>query len=412
MRLFINSQEIDLSQESINYTKQVNSLQDLASRQSNYSKTFKIPKTAHNISVFKGLGITGSTSQVPYQKNSARLFIGNICLIYSGWAIPQDTSYDDYEIHIYDGNIDFFKLLDNVKFEDINLPELTHTKDFATIKSNWELGNEFYKYLVADFNGETHFDEAGTTYINADYLIPSVPIKFLWERIFETFGFTFSGSIFQEEEFNNLFLTYPKGVTSGEISEIYTGINFPKQYILNNRQEPTWHLSPYWEHDIEINTGQMVGNIDGPGWLSYEFPEDGYYRLHISGTLYARARKGVDSIFYYGLNQHTVHWYNVNKADLIEVKRGSGDVDLEYDKTIEGIRFAGETITFFTFRDDNKSVDNDNSEVEFNAEISKLNQTSIDQIQFFKSLSPKDFYKEVMWRFGLTPFPSKDEKHI
>ena len=50
--------------------------------------------------------------------------------------------------------------------------------------------------------------------------------------------------------------------------------------------------------------------------------------------------------------------------------------------------------------------------INFELKIDKVDQTAIDQTSFFKGLTPKDFYREIMWRFGLTPFPSKDSDHL
>lgn len=85
VRLFINDFQVDLYEgEKIGYTKQANSLDNLASRQTNFSKSFKLKNTAKNIKNFEGLGIVGSTSNYPYQKNTAMLFVENICLIVKG----------------------------------------------------------------------------------------------------------------------------------------------------------------------------------------------------------------------------------------------------------------------------------------------------------------------------------------
>ena len=66
IRLYINGAQADLFEsEKIQYQKQVNSLKDLSSRQANLSFSFKLPRTANNIQIFQGLGITGSNSQTP-----------------------------------------------------------------------------------------------------------------------------------------------------------------------------------------------------------------------------------------------------------------------------------------------------------------------------------------------------------
>lgn len=415
MRLFINSEQVDLyEKERISYTKQVNSLKDLSSRQANFTRIFKVPRTKRNTRVFKGLGLIGSTSSVPYQKNISRLFIGNLCLIFTGWAVLEETTEEDYEINIFDGNIDFFKQLDNITFDDINLPELAHTKEVAGIKENWEVENDYYKYLLADFNGETHFIENGTTYINADYLIPSVPVKFLWERIFETFGFTFSGSVFQEEEFQNLFLTYPKGVVSGAVGNQAFKLTFPEAGIPKlGVDKPINLFFPNVFDGItnELTSGTIVNNTYNSNLKHWRCTEQGHYRVSVSGSLYGYVVFGGAQL-YLGVNLHNT---NVNDVvldrDNLIVEAGPGKTEpIKWSKEV--LMKVGDTLTPFYNRVWLGFKNFDQSKINFEFSVSRIDQTAIDQVEFFKNLTPKDFYKEILWRFGLTPFPVKDQNHI
>jgi len=407
IRLYINEDRIDLNEiATVGYTKQVNDLKDLASKQTNFTKSFKVPRSAGNISFFKGLGITGSTSQLPYQKNTARLFLGNTCIIFSGLAIPLQTNDDSYEIACYDGNIDFFKLLDNVKFEDINLSELSHTKDVTEIKSNWDIGNEFYSYLLADFNGKTHFLSGGTTYISADYLIPSVSIKYLWERIFQTFGFTFSGSVFLEAEFNDTFLTYPKGVVSGGLGEVAFELNFPEQTMYDqNIAIPLFRNDIFQQSTFEFLHGEVIDNAYNSNIKSWKCTEAGYYNIYVIGKLVSEVNVSASRL-HWGKNLQYTSPSNIQADDLTPFSRNLNNEAYSHTQYLN----IGDTLAPFYLK--TRGTSYINIKYNFTFEISKVAQTSIDQIKFFKGLSPKDFYKEVMWRFGLTPFPSKDKNHI
>jgi hypothetical protein len=69
-----------------------------------------------------------------------------------------------------------------------------------------------YKYILADYNGQNiiYIWWWSATTINVDYLVPSVKVSYLWDNLFSTYGFTYSGSIFSSPDFTNLYLTYPK----------------------------------------------------------------------------------------------------------------------------------------------------------------------------------------------------------
>ncbi len=416
IRLYINGAQADLFEsEKIQYQKQVNSLKDLSSRQANLSFSFKLPRTANNIQIFQGLGITGSNSQTPYVKNESRLFVGNVCLVFSGWTIPDATTKDYFEIHTYDGNIDFFKALDNITFDDISLPELSHEKDVPTIKSNWENSNNAYRYLVADYNGRTHFNYNNENYINIDYLIPAVPIKYLWDRIFFTFGYTFEGTIFQDPEFLDTLITYPKGVIAGEVAEEVFHVNFPKQYVIPKRVWPQWLMGDPFDYESQIAEGSLTeipfNGVDR-NLVAWTAPELGTYKFTFSAKIYPRAKKGVGSGLYFGFNKHNQNIGSISTNDLIRIVwSDNGEKSVDTTEVIPpSLLNAGDTIAFFYQKD--QRVDSDSSEFELDVTIQRVNTSAIDQIEFFKGLSPKDFFREVLWRFGLTPFPSKDTNHI
>lgn len=428
VRFYINDFRVDLYEgQKIGYTKQVNSLSNLASRQTNFSKTFKVPATPKNVKNFKGLGITGSTSNMPYQKNTARLFVGNLCIVTKGWVVYRGKQGKDFNINIYDGNIDFFKQLDNVKFEDIDIPELSHTKDVAEIKDNWENDNDYYKYLLADFNGKTHYEENGTTYINTDYLIPSVKTEFLWERIFQTFGFTFAGTIFSTQDYQDLFLTFPKGVISGATGEKYLSISSTSQDFPYPDNPGTWpliHPEDYQmdriEQTHEVNAGQLIPNPNNANYLYWEVPENSHYQIDVTGMLTVSIPGIGGAWVYLGIDQH-----NVNQGDLspdpnnqnfylLATAENGDDADLIFPNGESFVTLylqEGQTVGLFYewFR---ILGGRDYSGANFELNISRIDQTSIDQTEFFKGLTPKDFYREIMWRFGLTPYPSKDADHL
>lgn len=416
IRIFINNFQLDLyANQKIGYKKQVNSLKDLSSRQSNYSQSFKAPKTARNILNLEGLGMTITGSELPYKKVSARLFIGNICLIYKGWVKFLEVKDKNIEINIYDGNIDFFKALDNIEFNDIPIPELSHKKDVATIVQNWNSGNIYYSYLAADYNGRTHFIDGGTNYLNIDYLIPSVNTSFLWGRIFETFGFGFSGNVFQEAEFKDTFLTFPKGIVSGEVSQNVLSVQWDSQKVWYNTPYPQWLLSLSNYNNVEVNEGQLIDHSRPGNMKAYQVTETGTYKFTVTGKMENRSKKGVSVHLRLGKNLENIRERDIDVSQLQDdeykigdIEEGVGEVIIDYDETFQVA--AGETFTIIYYTASRVKSDNTVYELDFN--ISNVNRESVDQIKFFKGLSPKDFFREIMWRYGLTPFSSKNKNQI
>lgn len=233
--LFINNEIFDIEPTALAQTKQVNDIGKISDRQTNYTNRFKAYRTARNIRNFQNLGLIGSDSNIPYQKNECSIYDADTgeCIIYRGWANVNETTEDVYDIYIYDGIIDFYKAIENKNLSDVGISDLNHLKNLEGILDSWDEENNLpYRYMVADYGGKLLTDDSK---INIDYWIPSALVKYLWDRIFDFFGFTYSGSIFQTEAFQNLWLTYPKpvGSESQQVEHIDTQIyTIPVTYVV------------------------------------------------------------------------------------------------------------------------------------------------------------------------------------
>jgi hypothetical protein len=208
MRLIINGQQIELDPSvTIARTLQVNDIGSPETRQASYTNTFNIPRTSNNVKTFKMLGIIGNNSNIPYQKNEAYLYDETgFCLVYKGWAVINETS-NTFKCNIFDGVIDFYKAIENKTLADLNLTALAHEKTPAEVISTQNLSKP-YVYVLADYNGKV---KTGS-HINSDYLVPSVKVPWLWEKIEAFTGYQLNGSFKTNPDFTNLLLSYPKAV--------------------------------------------------------------------------------------------------------------------------------------------------------------------------------------------------------
>jgi hypothetical protein len=208
MRLIINGNQIELDPSvTIARTLQVNDIGSPETRQASYTNTFNIPRTSNNVKTFKMLGIIGNNSNIPYQKNEAYLYDETgFCLVYKGWAVINETS-KDFKCNIFDGIIDFYKAIENKTLADLNLTALAHEKTPTEVISTQDLSKP-YVYVLADYNGKV---KTGS-HINSDYLVPSVKVPWLWDKIEAFTGYQLNGSFKTNPDFTNLLLSYPKAV--------------------------------------------------------------------------------------------------------------------------------------------------------------------------------------------------------
>lgn len=224
MRLYILGQEIELKNVELAQTKQANDIANVETRQTNFTNSFSIPRTAKNTRTLQGLGLIGNDSNVPYQKNEAYLYADSgECLVYKGFAVFSDTS-DNYKCNIYDGNLELYKFVENKTLANLDLTELQHSKTLSEVTSTFDDSRPF-KYILADYNGKSVYD---TDIVNIDYLIPSVRASWLIEAIEIYTGYTLNGSFKTNPDFTNLYLTYPKGTPADLTTTlIFDFINLP-----------------------------------------------------------------------------------------------------------------------------------------------------------------------------------------
>ena len=126
-QLYINGQEIYLdSDEIIPITKQVNNIAELKDRQADFTTDFKIPATRKNRLILESANLLSSNTFVPYVKNSCTYVEDGIELISDGYIVILSHEKGYFNAAAYSGNADFFKLIDKLKINNLDLSDLNH----------------------------------------------------------------------------------------------------------------------------------------------------------------------------------------------------------------------------------------------------------------------------------------------
>jgi hypothetical protein len=390
MRLIINGIDIELTEkQNISRTLQVNDIVSLSNRQSNYTNTFTIKRTAKNERTFELLGVIGAVTNLPYQRNECYLYTDDgECLIYKGWAVIQSTD-TDYKINVYDGNIDLYKAIENKNLGELDLSEINHQKTLSTVVSSFTAGLN-YKYIVADYNGLMVYN---TNRINIDYLVPSAKVSYLWNKIFSTYGFTYEGSIFNTQDFTNLWLTYPK---FAELDVTPVGI-FEGSIVTVTNQSSI--IQPF-----QFNQSIVVDTIQDINKQQFIISNAGTYRIELNGT----------AIYSYGI----VDWANqnvgsgsINNANIL---KNGVFIGTNLDDYIELDLINGDIITveFPPLPDlGQNSAVNEEYSAQLTLIISEYQGVPISFSNELKDFQTKDFITEILNRFGLTPFKDKYTNH-
>lgn len=425
MRLIINGLDIDLYDKStIAQTKQANDLSNIATRQANYTNKFKVPATANNVRAFDNMGLPGNNSLIPYRKNECYLYgDSGECFVRKGWAVITDSS-GDYEVTIYDGIYELYKAIENTNLSDYGLTEIDHVKNVANVIATWVNGNTLnYRYILADFNGKTGNTEIGE--VNIDYIMPSVKVSYLWDKIFAETGFTYSGSIFLTQAFKNLWLTYPKGLNAGDAdvlkfkSEDYSF--YTPRSLAQITNPPTFVLNKYYAKYNSTITNALVSTSNH---IHMKVAESGTYRIKVTGTVKALYRYGQDVIDASGGTIPDIAYtspYSIKickNADsyvpyYAPIAKSVAD-NIAYNTAFDGettiVLQANETVGViiqYPFTS-NRVFYVDAEDSELTVELYRISEADVNFTQSLSDFSTKDFLTEIVQRFGLTIFTSKE----
>jgi hypothetical protein len=201
-------------------------------------------------------------------------------------------------------------------------------------------------------------------------------VKYLWDKIFTTFGFNYIGDVFNQEDFKGLWMTFPKGFSLNDAPKTLfadLGRTIPKSTI---QAPPTWQNSTITNGSLISNWRFLVPE-NGSYFLEFNikfrlstfFDTDDEYTIIVNGV-----QKG---LFLESNGTQNISLNLINAGDVIEIGFPEGIVRLE----------------------------------ESFLKISKYNENISFQDEF-KELKITDFFKNILIQFGLTIFIDKDNNYI
>ena len=108
--IYINEELLQLNEnKGIGLTYQIGSILNPGNRAGNLSNNFKVPKTRRNTEILGNLSNINSATNVPYQRNTAKIIQDGVEVFPGGFAVVDSTG-SDYKITVYSGNVSFFDL--------------------------------------------------------------------------------------------------------------------------------------------------------------------------------------------------------------------------------------------------------------------------------------------------------------
>lgn len=365
VELWVDGASVDLYENTnIKHTLQINDVAEVKDRQASYTNSFKIPKTAKNVRLFGGLGIHSSTSNIPYIKPDALLKIEGFDFLTQAWF--QVTSTDEeYSVNIYSGIIEFFKKFENKTIGDelaADLTEINHNKNLSTVIATQNDDALKYAYLFADFNGRTH-RKSNSNVVNIDFVVPSVLVSYLFDKIHSKAGYTFTGEFLTYEDYTNLWISYPKAPEDDGSTVYFEGTKSVNFYSPGNDDSLGFTFNNSGINGIKVqDTGVYNIQTNGIAGLNEPIPS------------------GVGILYY-------EFFYKLNGGPLISIPNNSNfQISLSENDVID--------FYYSVSTDWNGSI---------SMSVSMKQTEDVLFTEEFKDLKITDLLKDVYNFFGLTP---------
>jgi hypothetical protein len=203
--LYVNDIELDLLPSTVvGLTKQVNDIAELKNRNADYTNQFKIPATARNVSAIDSVHVVPSVTRTPYRKLPAKLVVSGIENV--GYIVINSVSKKYFECVFYSGNVNFFDLIKGKKLSDLDLSDAEHAWTLANVTASrlneWDDGH--YIYPIVDTVSNNNFFNTQLSLADWRALTPWLFIKYIFNKIFESVGFTAEGTFLESDRFKNL----------------------------------------------------------------------------------------------------------------------------------------------------------------------------------------------------------------
>jgi hypothetical protein len=238
-------------EESISLNYNIADINDLANKNSSYSKTIRFPNTRNNQQVFSDIWslnmttayITNTNNYIfdPNIKTRAWIlkdnviqFEGNLQLTNIVYDYIQDTI--TYECVVYSENDGLYKSIGELYLTDLNSDRFNHTWNSTNVLASWEApyGVGYY-YPMIDYGVPLSISR---TFRTTDFL-PAFYVKTIWDQIFAEAGYTYKSDFLKSDFFNHLIIPYSNKNLPGNIDLFLS----TKKEVLNVIQQQTYTYS-------------------------------------------------------------------------------------------------------------------------------------------------------------------------
>lgn len=445
----------------LEFVYNIEDISDFGSRRSNYSKSFKLPGTPRNNTIFKNVFnlniLEGSFDPNKKQRciisvNKKILVDGYLKLRSIGQEYIGGKLVNTFSVNIFDEVKDLFTDLGNASLKDLDfsLPFSYMGVDYE-YSDHYYLGfnvaasqtrekdfRNVYDYCMINWNTQGDSDgefyppksvQRSTYYLPEDQFFPSVYVKAIVDKIFGNAGYTYNSEFLSGVSYDGLFsklaTIYNEGVMMMPYTNYYKGVNDGTQpgtnfYSgtdpLNNFSYQRLTRDFVYQTDV-VDRGQYVSQINITGSGTYRFKLELNKVLDTStagdyGSTFIIVNREGDVYYEKPLSELLNDGFSLNDGEptsLFEV-----EIELTKNEIVEcqikvGFIDNDPNFTGASFEAKNFSMTVDTIHIG----VVDRRSTVVTASEFLPSMTQSDFIKTIIKQFNLYIYPDKlDSKKL
>lgn len=377
---------------------------DVQVSKSNYTSSFKIPRTEEVKRIFNGLGIVGDISTSAYKAHDVSVLEEGV-EAYKGTLVILKSDAGHYHCSVIAGTRDFFSEIQDVTFADLDIEDVVHPKSVNQVRSGLTASNNNpLAYFLANFGGNPNFIRDENLYLNIDYLSPAISVQYLLDKAFDYAGFTYEIPEDVEDKINpqsslneieRVVFPYPPYLEAGADGEIVargrkmnsTGVVLSNDEFNNYKgfnQMTTTH-----QYFSTQENWKFVCNEAGEYILDFPFFRASAFSTAGKGVVICRVYRNGSEIGNFTFDEDADEHTNVYRTS---VTLNAGDV-IDFSLFADNLGGIGRTYAIY--------------DIQFNILSADVDAESREDIF---GLSLTTFIKEFCYRFGLMPTQPEKNK--
>jgi hypothetical protein len=225
-KLVANGTILDIyKDEDITVSNNITGIFDIGTLPADFSRTILVPGTQKNNLFFEhvyDISIVNPYLFSTNQKVPAYLDFDGIYLV-SGYIqlnkvnVKEDIGIESYEVSLYGTVSSFARDINRYYLNDLtSLAKFNHTASIENISGSWHGGlfSGSIVYPLAEYGKKLEYtsgdlfngmdDNEGALQVQ-DFK-PAIRVKEVWDAIFETFGYTYSSSFFEQDFIKDMYM--------------------------------------------------------------------------------------------------------------------------------------------------------------------------------------------------------------